>query len=88
MSSDRNIDNRLQPLLSAMLDGEPTDQQIAELRRLLRDVPEARRQYFRLLAAPRGDEVVVHLAGHVRPASAGRRGQRSPCGSSRSLFTT
>ncbi len=51
MSSDRNIDDRLQPLLSAMLDGEPTDQQIAELRRLLRDVPEARRQYFRLLAA-------------------------------------
>ena len=53
MSSDRNIDDRLQPLLSAMLDGEPTDQQIAELRRLLRDVPEARRQYFRLLAATR-----------------------------------
>ena len=39
--------DRLQPLLSAMLDGQLTDGQIAELRRLLRTDPAARRQYVR-----------------------------------------
>ena len=88
MSSDRNIDDRLQPLLSAMLDGEPTDQQIAELRRLLRDVPEARRQYFRLLAAHAVMKWSYALPGTFGRRSAGRRGRRSPCGSSGACFTT
>ena len=39
--------DRLQPVLSAMLDGQLTDGQIADLRRLLRTDPAARRQYIR-----------------------------------------
>ncbi len=45
-----NASDRLQPLLAAMLDGQLTAAQIAELRRLLADDPAARRQYVRQVA--------------------------------------
>ena len=43
--------DRLQPLLSAMLDGQLTGGQITKLRRLLRTDPAARRQYVRQVNA-------------------------------------
>jgi hypothetical protein len=44
---DRSLADRLQPLLSAMFEGQLSDAQIAELRGILGSDPEARRQYVR-----------------------------------------
>ncbi len=50
MTDNRADADRLQPLLTAMLDGQLTDEQIVELRRLLAANPLARRQYVRQIA--------------------------------------
>ena len=47
MNDGTPTSERLQPLLSAMLDGRLTNEQAAELRRLLHEDPLARRQYLR-----------------------------------------
>jgi hypothetical protein len=47
MSNAGENAGRLETLLSALLDGELTDEQTAELRRRLRDDPAALREYFR-----------------------------------------
>ncbi len=66
MTETSAVSDRLQPLLAAMLDGQLTGEQIAELRRLLADDPAARRQYVRQVAT---HGMLQWIMADVQPSS-------------------